>query len=56
MHRDIRMVILCAAADGGVREALASKLLAFWTFYKAHAGAARMGLSVRDLLAWVSPE
>ena len=37
-----------------MREALARKLLAFWTFYKAHAGAARMGLSVRDLLAWVT--
>jgi len=41
-------------ADSAVRQAIAEKLLDFWTFYKAHAGAARTGLSVRDLLAWVS--
>lgn len=40
-------------ADPSVRQAVAGKLLDFWTFYREHAGAARTGLSVRDLLAWV---
>ena len=47
-------IVSVDCADEGVREALSGKLLAFWNFYKGHAGAARMGLSVRDLLAWVS--
>ena len=40
-------------ADVAERQDLTQKLLAFWNFYKANAGAARTGLSVRDLLAWV---
>ena len=40
-------------ADVAERQDLTRKLLAFWNFYKANAGAARTGLSVRDLLAWV---
>jgi len=40
-------------ADPAVKQAVAEKLLEFWSFYKVHAGAARTGMSVRDLLAWV---
>ena len=50
-----RVILSAACADSGVREALADKLLAFWNFYRQHAGAARTSLSVRDLLAWVGP-
>lgn len=42
------------AAGAAAGQGLTGKLLAFWGFYKAYAGAARTGLSVRDLLAWVS--
>ncbi|KAK9809153.1 hypothetical protein WJX72_010301 [[Myrmecia] bisecta] len=36
-----------------VRSAVATRLLAFWKFFRSYAGAARTALSVRDLLAWV---
>ncbi|KAL0049173.1 hypothetical protein WJX82_008148 [Trebouxia sp. C0006] len=50
---ELAAIIQSRITDPAVRQAIADKLLDFWTFYKAHAGAARTGLSVRDLLAWV---
>ena len=47
------LMFFCAHAEHGVREAVAGRLLQFWRFFAARAGAAAAGaLSVRDLLAW----
>ena len=50
-HSDMCAV---AAADAGMRDAIAPRLLAFWRFFQAQGGAAYSALSVRDLLAWVA--
>ncbi|KAA6426065.1 MAG: midasin protein (ISS), partial [Trebouxia sp. A1-2] len=50
---ELAAIIKSRITDPAVRQAIADKLLDFWTFHKAQAGAARAGLSVRDLLAWV---
>jgi hypothetical protein len=43
-------------ADPVVRSEVADRLLTFWRFFKEHAAASAVALSVRDLLAWVSVE
>lgn len=50
---NISSVTARAHAEHGVREAVAGRLLHFWRFFAARAGATAAGaLSVRDLLAW----
>ncbi|KAL0028971.1 hypothetical protein WJX77_009058 [Trebouxia sp. C0004] len=50
---ELAAIIQSRITDSAVRQAIADRLLDFWTFYKANAGSARNGMSVRDLLAWV---